>query len=56
MTVTGLSVSVGVATCRPGPRVAVGLDDLVLAADGALYTAKRAGRDRVENADTEGVR
>ena len=42
--VDGLSISVGVAIF---PDTARSLDDLVLAADTALYEAKRAGRDRV---------
>ena len=42
--VSGLSVSIGVAV---SPDTATGLDDLVLAADTALYEAKHSGRDRV---------
>lgn len=38
-----VTVSVGIATGTPGVRP----DDLVRAADGALYEAKRAGRNRV---------
>ncbi len=39
-----LTVSVGIARYRSGERV----DDVISRADHALYTAKRAGRDRVE--------
>ncbi len=45
--VANLSVSVGVATSSTRAQT---LDDLILAADAALFTAKRAGRDRVESA------
>jgi diguanylate cyclase (GGDEF)-like protein/PAS domain S-box-containing protein len=38
-----LSVSIGVAEHRPGEAI----DDMLRRADGALYEAKRAGRDRV---------
>lgn len=44
-TVSNLTVSIGGAL-YPGPGVA-SLDDLLVAADTALYTAKEAGRDRV---------
>ena len=40
-----LSVSIGVATRLPGEAARALLDR----ADGALYVAKRAGRDRVES-------
>lgn len=39
-----LTVSIGVAVC---PDQATSLEDLILKADGALYEAKAAGRDRV---------
>ena len=42
-TVLPITISVGVAQV---PRHAVGLRELYAAADAALYTAKRAGRDR----------
>jgi diguanylate cyclase (GGDEF)-like protein len=45
VTVGGLTVSIGGAR-YPSPGI-VTIDDLVLAADTALYTAKEAGRDRV---------
>ncbi|SFP40259.1 diguanylate cyclase (GGDEF) domain-containing protein [Amycolatopsis arida] len=45
-TVTGLTISVGGAT-YPAPGID-GLDALLLAADTALYRAKKAGRDRVQ--------
>ena len=44
---TGLTVSIGVALY---PETAGDLDGLVLAADDALYAAKRAGRNRVHHA------
>ena len=48
--ITDLSVSVGVAV---HPADGDTLDDLVLAADAALYTAKRTGRNRVCRAGEE---
>jgi diguanylate cyclase (GGDEF)-like protein len=39
-----LSLSIGVARLRPGES----LESLVRRADGAMYAAKRAGRNRVE--------
>ncbi|MEV1292733.1 GGDEF domain-containing protein [Pseudonocardia sp. NPDC049635] len=42
--ITGLSVSVGAAV---SPGAGVEVDDLLAAADEALYAAKRAGRNRV---------
>jgi diguanylate cyclase (GGDEF)-like protein/putative nucleotidyltransferase with HDIG domain len=38
-----LSISVGVSTLQPGSK----LEDLIQAADGALYAAKEAGKNRV---------
>jgi diguanylate cyclase (GGDEF)-like protein/PAS domain S-box-containing protein len=43
-----VTVSVGVATAVPGDRIVP--DDLLVAADRALYQAKRQGRDRVVQA------
>jgi diguanylate cyclase (GGDEF)-like protein len=43
----GLTASVG---CVASPTAAGSVDELVGAADGALYEAKRAGRDRVVSA------
>ena len=51
-TVTGLSVSVGTAVYPDTD--AADLDDLLLAADAALYDAKRAGRNRVRAAPARG--
>ena len=45
-----VSISLGVATSTPGGSMSA--EDLVGAADKALYSAKRAGRDCVESADT----
>jgi diguanylate cyclase (GGDEF)-like protein len=51
-----VTVSVGVAVARPGETDDADLDELVLRADRALYTAKGAGRDcvRVWGAADEG--
>lgn len=46
-TVTGLSVSIGIAVF---PGAADTIDDLLIAADAALYDAKHAGRNRVRHA------
>ncbi|WP_433803261.1 GGDEF domain-containing protein [Actinomycetospora sp. CA-084318] len=46
--VHGLTASVGCAPCPDGDR---SVDDLLAAADEALYRAKRAGRDRTVTAD-----
>jgi diguanylate cyclase (GGDEF)-like protein len=51
-TISDLTVSIGGAT-YPAPQVDT-LDDLVLAADAALYQAKAAGRDRVFMDDPAG--
>jgi len=45
--VTGLSVSIGIAVF---PGAADTIDDLLIAADAALYDAKHAGRNRVRHA------
>jgi diguanylate cyclase (GGDEF)-like protein len=45
--IRGLTASVG---CVASPTAAGTVDELVGAADGALYEAKRAGRDRVVTA------
>ena len=45
--ICGLTASVG---CVASPTAAGSVDELVGAADGALYEAKRAGRDRVVSA------
>lgn len=42
-TAATVTVSIGVGTAAPGAR----FEDLIRAADGALYSAKRAGRNRV---------
>ncbi|HEY4231553.1 MAG TPA: diguanylate cyclase, partial [Thermoanaerobaculia bacterium] len=44
-----VTISVGVASMTPGESFAK--ETLVAAADGALYAAKRAGRNRVETAN-----
>lgn len=44
-----ITLSIGVAQLRPGAPDAA---SLVAAADGALYRAKRAGKNRVERAPT----
>jgi diguanylate cyclase (GGDEF)-like protein len=44
-----VTISVGVASMTPGESFAK--ETLVAAADGALYAAKRAGRNRVESAN-----
>lgn len=46
--VQGLTASVGCAPCAAGSR---SVDELLAAADAALYRAKRAGRDRTVTAD-----
>jgi len=45
----GVTVSIGVAVARPADR----FEDLVAAADRALYDAKRNGRDRTEYQQTD---
>ncbi|WP_422016761.1 diguanylate cyclase domain-containing protein [Roseateles sp.] len=44
-TAAHVTVSIGVATCRPGPACTA--EDLMKHADQALYAAKAQGRDRV---------
>lgn len=46
-TLGGITVSIGVATF---PQDGATMEELLRSADGALYVAKRAGRDRVESA------
>ncbi len=46
-----LTVSIGVAAVRPADRV---VEDVVRRADAALYEAKRAGKDRVAQAQATG--
>ena len=46
--VRGLTASIGCAPCPDGGR---SVDDLLAAADGALYRAKHAGRNRTVTAD-----
>jgi len=46
-TLTGQTVSIGIALYRPRYDDATNLDDLVLDADAALLMAKREGRDRI---------
>jgi diguanylate cyclase (GGDEF)-like protein len=47
----GVTVSVGVASVKPGPETQ--LDQLIAAADGALYQAKAAGRNKCVVAELE---
>lgn len=42
---TTVTMSIGMATAQPDPRNSI--EDLIAAADAALYAAKRAGRDRL---------
>lgn len=52
----GITVSIGIASARPGPGTTVG--SLIAEADAALYAAKSAGRDRIHDgpaADVKGA-
>ena len=44
-----VTVSLGIAECQPGER----LDTWFARADGALYVAKRSGRNRVSSEEQE---